>query len=167
KQHKQYTVSPIEIDGQVTGTLQICTDMTERKNFENALLLEKEKVQNYLDIVDVMLLVIDMDKKIQLLNRRGCEIIGYDFHEVVGKNWIENFLPVRFQQEIIDVADKFKSFDKVASYHENPILTKNGEERLIAWRNTPLFDQENHFIGILCSGEDITEQKNAEKALIG
>ncbi|MDO9305345.1 MAG: MASE3 domain-containing protein [Sulfuricurvum sp.] len=165
KQHKQYTVSPIEIDGQVTGTLQICTDMTERKNFEDALLYEKETAQNYLDIVDVMLLVIDMDKKVQLLNRRGCEIIGYDFHEVVGKNWIKNFLPVRFQQEIIDITEKFKSYEKVASYYENPILTKNGEERLIAWRNTPLFDQDNHFIGILCSGEDVTERRQAQQKI--
>ena len=165
KLHKQYTVSPIEIDGQVTGTLQICTDMTERKNFEDALLFEKETAQNYLDIVDVILLVIDKENKIQLLNRRGCEIIGYDFHEVVGKNWIENFLPVQIQKEIIDVADKFKSADKVASYYENPILTKNGEERLIAWRNTPLFDQENHFIGILCSGEDVTERRKVQQQI--
>lgn len=165
KQHKQYTVSPIEIDGQVTGTLQICTDMTERKNFEDALLFEKETAQNYLDIVDVMLLVVDTEKKVQLLNRRGCEIIGYDFHEVVGKNWIENFLPMRFQQEIIDVSDKFKSFNKVAFYYENPILTKNGEERLIAWRNTPLFDQKNDFIGILCSGEDITDIRKTQQLL--
>jgi len=165
KLHKQYTVSPIEIDGQVTGTLQICTDMTERKNFENALLREKETAQNYLDIVDVMLLVIDMDKKVQLLNRRGCEIIGYDFHEVVGKNWIEHFLPKRFHSEIEVVSDKLVKSDKVASYHENPILTKNGEERLIAWRNTPLFDQEDNFIGILCSGEDITEIRITQQKL--
>jgi two-component system, cell cycle sensor histidine kinase and response regulator CckA len=165
KQHKQYTVSPIEIDGKITGTLQICTDMTERKNFENALLQEKETARNYLDIVDVMLLVVDTEKKVQLLNRRGCEIIGYDFHEVVGKNWIEDFLPVRFRQEIIEVSDKLMEANKVASYHENPILTKNGDERLIAWRNTPLFDQENHFIGILCSGEDITDIRKTQQLL--
>ncbi len=165
KQHKQYTVSPIEIEGNVTGTLQICTDMTERKNFEDALLHEKETAQNYLDIVDVMLLVIDTDTKVQLLNRRGCEIIGYDFDEVVGKNWIENFLPKRFRNEVIGVSNQLIKTDKVASYHENPILTKNGEERLIAWRNTPLFDFENNFIGILCSGEDITDIRKTQEQL--
>lgn len=165
KQHKQYTVSPIEIEGKVTGTLQICSDMTERKNFENALECEKKTAQNYLDIVDVMLLVVDTEKKVQLLNRRGCEIIGYDFHEVVGKNWIENFLPERFHSEIVDVSEKLIKSDKVASYHENPILTKNGEERLIAWRNTPLFDHENHSIGILCSGEDITEMRKTQQKI--
>ena len=165
KQHKQYTVSPIEIEGKVTGTLQICTDMTERKNFEVALQCEKETAQKYLDIVDVLILVIGIDKKVQLLNRRGCEIIGYNFDEVVGKSWIENFLPVRFRQEIMEVSDKLMEANKIASYHENPILTKNGEERLIAWRNTPLFDQENNFIGILCSGEDITDIRKTQQQL--
>lgn len=165
KQHKQYTVSPIEIDGKVTGTLQICTDMTERKNFENALLNEKVKAQNYLDIVDVMLLVVDTDNKIQLLNRRGCEIIGYDFNEVVGKNWVENFLPKRCHPDVVEVSEKLKKSDKVASYYENPVVTKSGEERLIAWRNTPLFDQENTFIGILCSGEDITDIRKIQQQL--
>jgi two-component system sensor histidine kinase UhpB len=47
-------------------------------------------------------------------------------------------------------------------YFENPILTKNGEEKLIAWYNTLLRDQAGTILGVLSSGEDISERKRAE-----
>ncbi len=140
-------------------------DVSERKNIEKALRYEKETAQNYLDIVDVMIVVIDVHKKVKLINRRGCEIIGYTANEVIGKNWIENFLPERIHSEIEEVASKFIGGSDDAGYYENPILTKNGEERLIAWRNTSLFDANGHFIGILSSGEDITDIRQTQKQL--
>ncbi|MBW1717918.1 MAG: PAS domain-containing protein [Deltaproteobacteria bacterium] len=50
-------------------------------------------------------------------------------------------------------------------YFENPVLTSRGEERLIAWHNTALTDDQGDIIGTLSSGEDITERKQAEEAL--
>ncbi|MBW2428626.1 MAG: PAS domain S-box protein [Deltaproteobacteria bacterium] len=50
-------------------------------------------------------------------------------------------------------------------YYENPVLTKIGEERIIAWHNTILKDDEGRISGTLSSGEDITEQKRTEVAL--
>ncbi|MFA5214909.1 CHASE domain-containing protein [Sulfuricurvum sp.] len=141
-------------------------DISERKNIEKALRYEKETAQNYLDIVDVMIVVIDVNKKVKLINRRGCEIIGYTTNEVLGKNWIENFLPERIHSEIEkEVVDKLILGSDDAGYYENPVLTKKGEERLIAWRNTLLFDPQGNLIGILGSGEDITEIRQVQKQL--
>jgi len=50
-------------------------------------------------------------------------------------------------------------------YYENPVVTKDGEERIIAWHNTLLTDDLGNVIGTLSSGEDITERKRAEEAL--
>ncbi|MDD5051287.1 MAG: CHASE domain-containing protein [Sulfuricurvum sp.] len=133
---------------------------------ENALRQEKETAQNYLDIVDVLIVVLDTNKNVKLINRRGCEILGYTFDEIIGKNWINNFLPKRFQEEVNNVSKRLELSDKTAYYYENPVLTKDGDERIIAWHNTPLFDQNNKFIGILCSGEDITEIREAQNQLI-
>ena len=137
-------------------------DITDHKRNQLALEDEKSTVQNYLDIVNVMILVLDSSKKIRLLNRRGCEIMGYSFDEVVGKDWVENFLPKRVQNDVRCVGDRLKNSDKIASYYENSVLRKDKEERLIAWRNTPLFDKNGDFDGILCSGEDITEVRRIQ-----
>lgn len=139
--------------------------ITERKKFESSLQLEKETAQSYLDIVDVMILVSDTDKNIQLINRKGSEVIGYPANEVVGKNWIDNFLPERIRSELDEVSDDFMQFSEEPFYYENPVLTKSGEERLIAWRNTALFDSDGVLIGLLSSGEDITDVRKAQEQL--
>ena len=43
-------------------------------------------------------------------------------------------------------------------YHENPVLTRSGEQRLVAWYNTVLHDEDGSIVGTLSSGEDITER---------
>jgi len=151
-------------DNEVIGVLGLYDDISERKKIELALHREKNTAQNYLDIVGVMILVLDNDRKVRMINRYGCDIIGYPAEEVIGKNWIEHFIPEHARQEVDHVGDTLKGpKNSRINYFENPILTKKGEERLIAWRNTPLFDEDGNTIGILTSGEDITEWKQAEK----
>lgn len=162
--YKLYTISPIQIEKALMGSLQICTDLTERKRAEKAVENEKEKAQNYLDIVAVMIVVLDKDYNIQIMNRRGCEIIGYQIDEVIGKSFAELFVPERFRTQFIDVADSLFASDG-PGYYENLIITKTGEERLIAWRNQVLLDNENRFAGILSSGEDITDIRDAQLKL--
>ena len=56
------------------------------------------------------------------------------------------------------------------SYFCNAILTRNGEERVIAWSNVALYDRESLLNGILTVGKDITEQLDTleeEMVLLG
>jgi len=133
---------------------------------QNALRYEKETAQKYLDIVGVMIMLLDKNYNVVMLNRRGCEIIGYESDEVIGKNWIENFLPERFRKKVTHVGDTLTDeLQSPVTYFENPVLTKSGEERLIAWRNTTLYDENGKGIGILTSGEDITQMRLAQEEL--
>ena len=50
-------------------------------------------------------------------------------------------------------------------YYENPILTVEGEERLIAWHNTVLRDEAGNVTGTLNAGEDITDRTRAEEGV--
>ena len=54
---------------------------------------------------------------------------------------------------------------ELTEYYENKIVNKDGEERLIAWRNTVLKNEEGEIIGTLSSGDDITERRRGEQAL--
>jgi len=129
--------------------------------------MEKEKAQMYLDIAGVILVVLDNKQNVVLLNKRGCAILGYDEKDVLGKNWIENFIPRDFRNKVKSAAESFSRGEiKYIKTLENPILTKSGEERLILWDNVELKNDKGEIIGTLSSGEDITERREFENQLI-
>ncbi|RJR14736.1 MAG: PAS domain S-box protein [Nitrospiraceae bacterium] len=133
------------------------------RNAEEKARAERDKAQNYLDIAGVMLLAIDRDQKVTLINKQGCKILGYEEQEIIGSNWFDRYLPERQRIEIKTVFDRLMNGDTLgARQYENPVLTKNGEERLIAWKNTLLKDENGNITGTLSSGEDITDRVRAE-----
>ncbi len=141
-------------------------ERAEKRRTEELLQQEKGRAQNYLDIAGVMLVALDADQKVTLINRRGREILGYEEEEIIGKRWVNNFLPERHRERLEDVFAKLTTADiEPVEYLENPVLTKSGEERIIAWHNTVLRDETGNIIGTLSSGEDITGRKQAEAAL--
>jgi PAS domain S-box-containing protein/putative nucleotidyltransferase with HDIG domain len=156
---------PIQYGGE-TAYLGNCVDITENVKAQEALKSEKEKAQQYLDIAAVMLVVIGSDYKVRMINRKGCELLGCAEEEIIGKNWFSNFIPKRVRNDIKTRFEKLMAGEKEPEeYFENPVLTRNGEERIILWHTTVLKDENGSIVGGLSSGEDITERKLAEKAL--
>ena len=138
-------------------------DITERKQVEQALRQERDRAQKYLDIAGVMFVACDAAGNVSLINQKGCEVLGYKHEEVIGKNWCNSFLPEDVRDRARAVNDSVMAGDvALVEYSENTVLTKSGEQRLIAWHNTALEDNEGRIVGVLCSGEDITERKRAE-----
>ena len=145
----------------------IARDITERKRAEESVRKERDISQKYLDIAGVMFVAINTEGEVVLINKKGCEVLGYDHADIIGKKWFENFIPQRIREEIMLVSGKLlKGEIELAEYHENPVLTKSGEERIIAWHNTILTDEEGNIIGHLSSGEDITGRKRAEAEVL-
>ncbi|MBI9037453.1 MAG: PAS domain S-box protein [Bacteroidales bacterium] len=141
--------------------------ITQFEQAEKKAIEERNKTQQYLKIADVMLVSIDLSGLVQLINPKGCEVLGYSEEEILGHNWFDNFLPERIRENVKVVAKKvFTGEMESVKYYENEILTKSGSERLIAWHNAVLTDDMGNIIGTLSSGEDITERKNAEKELL-
>ncbi len=149
----------------VIGVVEITLDITECKKAEQALKKERDKAQQYFDVAAVILVAIDSEQRVGLINKKGCNILGYKEEEILGKNWFDNFLPEKVRKEIKEFFYKFLAGDDGPEYYEYPVLTKNGEERLIAWHNTILRDDKRNVIAALNSGTDITERKKAEEAL--
>lgn len=154
----------------IAGELHLLTqalDITERKEMEDNLKLEKDKLQEYLDVADVMLVTIDKRQKVVAINKKGCELLGYSEEEIVGKNWFNHFIPVRDRENTKKVFNKIITGDvKNVIRFENPILTKNGQEKIISWHNRLIKDERGGFSLSLSSGEDITERKKSEESLI-
>jgi PAS domain S-box-containing protein len=136
----------------------------EQKRTEETLRYERDKAQKYLDVARVMFVAIDADQKVTLVNERGCEVLGYKEEEIVGKNWFDAFLPEGSSSEVKAVFEKLLAGEiEPVEYYENPVLTRSGEERVIAWHNTALTDEAGNIVGTISSGEDITERKILEE----
>jgi PAS domain S-box-containing protein len=127
---------------------------------------ENETARRYLDIAGVIIVAINADGDITLINRKGCQILGYREEEIVGKNWFEHFIPHRIRHEVKAVFGKLmKSEIENVEYYQNPVINKDGEERILAWYNTLLTDPSGKIAGTLSSGEDVTQRIKAEEAL--
>jgi two-component system, cell cycle sensor histidine kinase and response regulator CckA len=145
------------------GTFQ---DITAQKQSEQAARFERTRAQQYLDIAGVMLLAIGTDQRVTLVNRKGCDILGYAEEEILGQNWFERFLPEEQVAEVSSVFDQILCGNVVpVEYHENPIVRRDGSRRLIAWHNSILRDSEGKIAGLFSSGMDITVQRRTEEAL--
>jgi PAS domain S-box-containing protein len=138
----------------------------ERKRAEDALRKERELAQQYLDIAGVIMVALNTEGIITLINKKGCDILGYEEKELIGRNWFDVCLPQNIKQVVKGVFNSLIS-GNIASveYYENTVLTKDGNERDIAFHNTVLYDQSSEISGILFSGEDITDRKQAESSL--
>ena len=159
-------ISRTSKDNKISGIQIISSDITEQKRIEEEVRLERDRAQLYLDIAGVMFVAIDNNGKVTLINKKGCNVLGYKENEIIGKNWFDNFIPKRIKKNVKSISSQLlKGKFKDTMYFENPILTKNGEERMIAWHNNILFDKSGEIIGHLSSGEDITERKMTEEAL--
>jgi PAS domain S-box-containing protein len=136
------------------------------KQSEVLLREEKNKIQNYLDIVGVILLVIDANQKVSLINKKGCEILGYHENEMIGKNWFDMVIPERNRDEVKTEFRKLVDGEIDAiEYFENPILARSGEERIIGWHYVVLRDEKGNTTSTLSSGEDVTGRKRMEEEL--
>ena len=134
--------------------------LQQQTNLE--LLEEKNRTQLYLDIVNVIITLIDTDGNVQMINRRGCDILGYTENEIIGKNWFDNFIPENVRKDTKKLFNDMLSGSGELTYNINLILTKEGKTRTISWKNSLIFDNQKKITGILFSGLDITEQKEVE-----
>ncbi len=139
----------------------------QRKQVEEALRKEKDRAQKYLDVAGVIFIVIDAQGKVSLINKKGCEILGYREREIIGKIWFDNFIPEKVRNEAKAVFRKLILGEiEPVEYNEKLVLTKSGEERIIAWHDAVLRDEKGNVYAILSSGEDITRRKLAEETLL-
>jgi two-component system, sensor histidine kinase PdtaS len=143
-------------------------DAHEKLRLERDALREsKETAERYLNAAAALVISLDERGDIALVNDSGCKILGYAREELLGRNWFdacvrgdararlrEGFLKaIRGEAEIVPV-------------DEYEIAAKDGAERTIFWRHTLCADKDGRNRGVLSSGEDITERRQAQLALL-
>ena len=118
---------------------------------------EKENIQQYLDLAPIMFLLIDTEHNVQMINQKGCEMLGYDRLEILGKNWFENFMTNAAKVNAVNFDFENKKFLLRPQFECN-ILNKNGGLQLVNWTNTSVLNKSGNLIGTICAGVLINER---------
>ncbi len=131
-----------------------------------ALQLEHDRSQRYLDVAGIMLLALDAQGHITMINRKGAELLGYPAQQLVGMDWFLHFVPSGQRQEQRAWFQQVLHGDGAASARqESQVQDANGHLLLIQWTNAVLRDTQAQPAGMLSSGQDVTAARAAQAEL--
>jgi PAS domain S-box-containing protein len=160
-QQRQWTTSEIEFLHTAAKNLAIAI---KRLEIKKELEQQRDFAQRLIETAHTIVLVMDKDANIVTFNPYFEKLSGWRLVEVKGKNWFETFLPAGDRQKIKQVFQK--AIDGIyIEGNVNPIVTKNGELKQIEWYSRTLKDSRGEVIGVLSTGQDITERLKAQEEL--
>jgi PAS domain S-box-containing protein len=130
---------------------------------------EKERAETYLDIANTMFLALDRDGNVALVNRKLCDVLGYDETELLGQDWHAMCAPKEearpraqaYADRIANTQDSFSASEGMAVR----VVTKSGQLRTLSWSDSPIRDENGTLTGVLGAAEDVTEQRKTELEL--
>lgn len=141
------------------GTAQ---DVTERKQAEIDLEEFNQRWRSLLNNVQLIVMELDNQGNVIYINPFFEQLTGFTSEEAISKNFVKNFVPSRLQSSLM-LADEKILTQGINPDTQNEILTKSGETKMIAWKNTFLQDVSGQITGSISIGEDITERYHLEK----
>jgi len=145
---------------QANATLEIRIAERTAELYKRQFTLQESnrRWQSLLDNVRLVVVGLDAEGIVEYVNPFFLEVAGYQLEEMIGKEWLSHFLP-----EIEQKATAQAFSDNFHHYYQNSIVTKTGEEIVVAWNNTILRNESGKQIGSISIGEDITEKLKMER----
>lgn len=143
-------------EGNVFRVVGIATDITKDIERENALTLEKEKLETIVENIPIMLSFFDQNGNFQWCNKEWEEKLGWNTQSMLGRDILSEFYP--------DPKEKARVLDFMLSgrkdWEEFLTRKRNGEFLPAIWANVKLSSGSS--IGI---GKDISQEKEQAKII--
>lgn len=153
---------------EIISMLGVTRNVTERRQAENALAEEKERLAVTLRSIGDGVIVTDTSGRITLLNKVGEELTGWRCEEAIGKPLTDVF-------SIIDEKTRKKCENPVEKVidtgmiiglaNHTALIRKDGTEIIIADSGAPIMDKESKIIGVVLVFRDITAQYRMEQEM--
>jgi two-component system sensor kinase FixL len=138
-------------------------DITLRRETLAATRRERDRANTYLEVAQVILLALSIDGRVQLINRKGCEVLGRREIDLLGCDWIESVVAAEWRAHVQRSLRRLAQPDSATEiYCEYEVRGPGSVPRLIAWHCVALRDNEGGLTGFLASGEDITARRSIE-----
>ena len=150
-------------NGTVLQYFAVIEDISQKKEQENLLKIEKEKYRNIIANMNLGLLEVDENDIITLVNQSFCEISGFSKQEIIGQN-ASKLLLTDESKKIVKEKEILRKQGINDSY-EVKILDKNKKLKTWLISGAPNYNEEGKVVGSIGVHLDITEQKEQEERL--
>ncbi|NYT06070.1 MAG: PAS domain S-box protein [Methanomicrobiales archaeon] len=135
----------------------------QRWHSEDALARSQEQYRELVNNANSIIIKIDKNANITFFNEFAQQFFGYSGEEILGRSVFTTIVP-EFDSEGHNLHD---SLSDIFEHHEryleteNENITRDGRRVWISWRNRVIRGKDGTLQGLLCVGNDITEQKQA------
>lgn len=141
-------------------------DITLRREAIAAIRRERDRANMYLEIAQVILVALSADLRLQLVNRKGCETLGWREIDLLGRDWLEAAVPPGQHEQVRAQFARLERRNAESEvYFEHDVVAAGGGRRLVAWRCIALRDLDGELVGYFSSGEDITGRRASEQSV--
>jgi two-component system, LuxR family, sensor kinase FixL len=138
-------------------------DITLRHQALAAVQRESDRANQYLEAAQTMLVALDITHRVTLINRKGCEILSCDERSLLGSDWFDTVVPSEQRSKAFEMYALAEREPHRPHHCEYAVKAANGVSHLIAWRCVAVQDGAGAVTGILCSGDDVTDNRRAER----
>jgi len=139
-------------------------DITERVHAEQALRESESRFRTLIENTIDWVWQVDEHGAYVYVSSQAEQIMGYTVPEMLGKTPFHFMTPQEAERVGAIFCQLVAKRERIVGL-EDTLLDKNGHEIIFETNATPLFDQNDEFIGYMGTCRDITERKQAEEAL--
>ncbi len=138
-------------------------DITAKKLAEEQLRIQEEKYRNIIANMNLGLLEVDTEDKVQFANQGFIDMSGFSLEEMLHKEARTLFMDPKSAQLI--EKKSFKRNKGQSDAYEIEVKKKNGEKRWWLISGAPKFNDHAEVIGSIGIHLDITDQKETQREL--
>jgi PAS domain S-box-containing protein len=153
----------IEYDGD-DAILTWSIDITQRKLLDEEFHQREEQFRGIFEASAAGMALLSMDGIYFKVNQRFCDIVGYSENELLAMNWRDLMLPEDIP-EIEAMDAKVEAGETDEFFAERRLVHKNGDIVWTSLSSAQLRDQNNKPQFIYSFIQDISELKEAERAV--
>ncbi len=149
--------------------LSLLVSLLSYHQHQNYLLNRKQRYEKQfrqtLENIQLAAITVKADGTVSFCNHFFLEMTGYDKHEVIGKRWVEMFIPTSLQVDAATALANALKHGHDSAHTEEVVQHKNGEVQLVSWTSTFSKSDSGEAKSVTFIGENVTEKKATQDHL--